>query len=244
VVAGVAVGVAADLDALVEEVEGYVAAGYRRVKLKIHPGWDHAPVAAVRERWPASGLMVQVDANGTYAPVPDPAAALAALDGADLLLIEQPLGDEDLTGHARLGARLGTPICLDESITSSATAETALALGSCRVVNIKPGRVAGLLEAVRIHDRCAGAGVPVWCGGMLETGIGRAANLALASLPGFTLPGDLSAADRFWQQDIVTAPARLEPDGTIAVPAGPGLGVELRDDLDEVVVDRRWIPKA
>lgn len=241
VVAGVAVGVAGDVGALLDEVGGYVAAGYRRVKLKVHPGWDERPVAAVRQRWPAAELMVQVDANGTYAGVPDPAAALARLDGAGLLLVEQPLGDEDLLGHARLARRLATPVCLDESITSEAVARTALALGSCRVVNIKPGRVGGLLEAVRIHDRCVEAGVDAWCGGMLETGVGRAANLALASLAGFTLPGDLSAADRFWQEDIVTAPARLEADGTIAVPTGPGLGVEVRADLDDVAVERRWI---
>lgn len=242
VTAGVAVGVAGDVDALTEEVSGYVAAGYRRVKLKVHPGWDVAPVTAVRERWAATDLMVQVDANGTYAGIGEPAAALAALDAFDLLLVEQPLGDDDLIGHAELARRLATPVCLDESITSAAVTETALALGSCRVVNIKPGRVGGLVEAVRVHDQCVAAGIPVWCGGMLETGVGRAANLALASLDGFTLPGDLSAADRFWQQDIVTTPARLEPDGTIAVPKGPGSGVELRADLDDVVVERRWFP--
>jgi o-succinylbenzoate synthase len=243
VVAGVAVGIADDPDALADEVGGYVAAGYLRVKLKVHPGWDTVPIAVVRERWAPDELMVQVDANGTYAALADPATALARLDGAGLLLVEQPLGDEDLVGHARLAARIATPVCLDESISSDAVAETAIALGSCRVVNIKPGRVGGLLEAVRIHDRCLAAGIPVWCGGMLETGVGRAANLALASLPGFTLPGDISASDRFWEQDLVTDPAQLRDDGTIAVPSGPGIGVKVRDDLDGVVVDRRWLAR-
>jgi O-succinylbenzoate synthase len=242
VVAGVAVGVSDNAEALLEEVDRFVAAGYRRVKLKIHPGWDEEPVAAVRARWSAGQLMVQVDANGSYAGRRDPVSVLTQLDTYDLLLVEQPLGDDDLLGHAALAARLATPLCLDESITSAAVAATALAVGACRVINIKPGRVGGLLEAVRIHDLCRSAGIPVWCGGMLETGVGRAANLALASLPGFVLPGDLSAADRFWSDDIVTAPARLNPDGTIPVPSGPGLGVELRDDLGAAVVSRRWFP--
>jgi O-succinylbenzoate synthase len=242
VVGGVAVGVSDDVDALIGEVGGFVAVGYRRVKLKIHPGWDEEPVAAVRARWSPEQLMVQVDANGTYAGLADPAAALAALDDHDLLLVEQPLGDEDLLGHAALAKRIVTPVCLDESITSAAMAATALAVGACGVINVKPGRVGGLLEAVRVHDLCRAAGIPVWCGGMLETGVGRAANLALASLPGFVLPGDLSAADRFWSDDIVSDPAQLERDGTIAVPVGPGLGVAVRDDLGAAVVSRRWFP--
>ncbi|HLI00634.1 MAG TPA: o-succinylbenzoate synthase [Acidimicrobiales bacterium] len=242
--AGVAVGVAGDVDALMDEVAGYVADGYRRVKLKIHPGWDCRAVEAVRERWPARQLPLQVDANGSYALVADPAAALRPLEAAELLLIEQPLGDDDLLGHAALAAALRTPVCLDESITSPAAAATALSLGAAGVVNIKAGRVGGLAEAVQIHDRCRAAGVPVWCGGMLETGVGRAANLALAALPGFTLPGDLSAADRFWAEDIVTQPVRLRPDGTVAVPTAPGLGVELTSALDGVSVDRTWWPAS
>jgi O-succinylbenzoate synthase len=244
VTAGVAVGVTGDVDALVDEVAGRVAEGYRRVKLKIHPGWDAVPVGAVRSRWAAGELLLQVDANGSYAGVDDPVAALAPLDEAALLLAERLLDEEDLLGHAALARSLRTPVCLDESITSAAMAATALAVGACTVVNVKAGRVGGLAEAVAIHDLCRAAGVAVWCGGMLETGIGRATNLALASLPGFTLPGDLSAADRFWADDIVTVPARLGPDGTIAVPDGPGLGVEVREDLSDVTVRREWYPTA
>jgi o-succinylbenzoate synthase len=240
VVGGVAVGVSDDAGALVDEVGRFVAVGYRRVKLKVHPGWDQEPVSAVRDRWSPDQLMVQVDANGSYAGLDDAAAALGPLDDYHLLLVEQPLGDDDLLGHAALASRLTTPVCLDESITSADVAATALALGACRVINIKAGRVGGLLEAVRVHDLCRAAGVAAWCGGMLETGIGRAANLALAALPGFVLPGDLSAADRFWADDIVTEPARLAPDGTLTVPTGPGLGAELRDDLGAAVVSRRW----
>ncbi len=240
VTAGVAVGVAETIEALGEEVAGFVADGYRRVKLKVHPGWDEEPVAALRDRWSPDELMLQVDANGSYATETDPAASLGRLDRHHLLLVEQPLADDDLLGHAALARRLTTPVCLDESITSPATTATALALGACGVVNVKAGRVGGLLDAVRIHDLCRAAGVAMWCGGMLETGIGRAGNLALASLPGFVLPGDLSAANRFWAEDIVTEPARLQPGGVIAVPTGPGLGVDLRTDLAARTLTRTW----
>jgi O-succinylbenzoate synthase len=242
VVAGVAVGVTGEVAALVDEVARRVEEGYRRVKLKIHPEWDTVPVEAVRSRWGPAELLLQVDANGSYAGSEDPVAALRPLDDAELLLVEQPLGDDDLVGHAALAQALRTPVCLDESITSTATAASALALGACGVINLKMGRVGGVAEALRIHDLCRAASVPVWCGGMLETGVGRAANLALASLPGFTLPGDLSAADRFWADDIVTEPARLRPGGTIAVPDGPGLGVDVRPDLRSVTVRRDWYP--
>lgn len=240
--AGVAVGVAADVGTLVDEVLRRVDEGYRRVKLKVHPGWDVAPVGAVR-RAVGDGVALQVDANGSYAPLgPDGAAvALALLDDLGLSMVEQPLGDHDLVGHARLGARLATPLCLDEALGSDAEVASALALGACRVVNIKPGRLGGLLEAVRVHDRCMAAGVPVWCGGMLETGVGRAANIALASLAGFSLPGDLSSADRWWRRDIVDPPARLGPGGTLEVPPGPGSGVTV--SLGGADVTRRaWWP--
>ncbi len=229
VMAGVAVGVAGSVPALLDEVGQRVDEGYRRVKLKVHPGWDVEPVRAVRTAWP--DLALQVDANGAYAALTrgEALAALRQLDDQDLLLIEQPLGDDDLLGHQALSQALDTPICLDEAITSLAVAETALALRACEVINIKAGRVGGYLEAVRIHDACAERGVPVWCGGMLESGVGSAANLALATLDNFSLPGDLSASERFWATDIVTDPAVLRPDGTIAVPAGPGLGTEVKD---------------
>ncbi len=222
VLAGVAVGIMASVEELLEAVTAYVEAGYRRVKLKIEPGWDVEPVCAVRERF-GGGLLVQVDANGSYRRTD--ALHLAELDRFSLLLIEQPLEEEDLLGHAALARQIRTPVCLDESIVSADSAASAIALGACSVVNVKPGRVGGLLEARAIHALCVSKGVPVWCGGMLETGIGRAANLALASLPGFTLPGDISASDRYFSEDI-TPPFVLE-DGRIAVPTGPGLGVQV-----------------
>jgi o-succinylbenzoate synthase len=223
--AGVSVGIQDSVDALLTVVGRFIDEGYRRVKLKIEPGWDLEPVAAVRRRWP--DLPLQADANGAYTL--DDANHLAGLDAFGLLLVEQPFDDDDLAGHAALARRLATPVCLDESITSLATAELALSLGACSVVNIKAGRVGGHLEARRIHDCCLERGVPVWCGGMLETGLGRAANLALAALPGFTLPGDLSASDRFYADDL-TEPFVLR-DGHLAVPTGPGTGIELRMDV-------------
>ncbi|MEO5679749.1 MAG: o-succinylbenzoate synthase [Acidimicrobiales bacterium] len=226
---GVAVGFAPTLAALLDEVGGYLDEGYRRVKLKIHPGADLEPVAAVRERF--GDVALQVDANGAYAVEDWP--RLAALDPFDLLLVEQPVAVDDLLGAAEVARRIRTPVCLDESITSASSAATALALGACSVVNVKPGRVGGLLEAVRIHDLCLAAGVPVWCGGMLETGLGRAANLALAGLPGFTLPGDLSGSARYFTCDL-TDPFVPEA-GRLRVPTGPGLGVApLPDALREL----------
>ncbi len=226
---GVSVGIQADPAALVETVGGYLDEGYVRIKLKIEPGRDIAETAAVRDAFGA--IPLQVDANSAYRL--GDADVLAELDRFDLLLIEQPLQEDDLLDHAALAATLRTPICLDESITSSKAAADALALGATSVINIKAGRVGGYLEAVRIHDLCRDAGIPVWCGGMLETGIGRAANAALAALPGFTLPGDVSASSRFYREDIVTEPAVLE-DGHVRVPTGPGLGVE----LDPVALER------
>jgi O-succinylbenzoate synthase len=219
---GVSVGIQSDPAALVDTVAGYLDEGYVRIKIKIKPGRDLAETAAVRDAFGA--IPLQVDANSAYTLAD--ADTLAELDRFDLLLIEQPLQEDDLVDHATLAARLRTPICLDESITSRKAAADALALGSTSVINIKAGRVGGYLEAVRIHDLCRKAGVPVWCGGMLETGIGRAANAALAALPGFTLPGDVSASDRFYRRDIVTEPAVLE-DGHVRVPTGPGLGIKI-----------------
>ena len=172
--------------------------------------------------------MLQVDANAAYTL--DDADHLAQLDAFDLLLVEQPLAADDLRHHSLLAKRMRTPICLDESITSAKTAADAIALGACSIVNIKAGRVGGYLEAKRVHDMCQVHGVPVWCGGMLETGLGRAANLALAALPGFTLPGDTSASDRYWERDLTT-PFVLDADGHVAVPSGPGLGVEPLPDV-------------
>jgi O-succinylbenzoate synthase len=234
---GVSVGIQESLDALVAVVGGYVAAGYPRVKLKIAPGWDVEPVAAVREAF-GSDLGLQVDANCAY----DPAnlGPLLALDRYGMLLIEQPFAPDRLLAHADLARRIETPVCLDESITSLGSCETALALKACRIVNIKLGRVGGLNEARAIHDLCADHGVPVWCGGMLESGVGRAANLALASLPNFTLPGDISASRRYFSEDV-TDPFELA-DGAMAVPTGPGIGVTPHPEaLERLCVGRRSI---
>lgn len=234
---GVSVGIMDSLPELLDAVDGYLHAGYIRIKLKIEPGWDVEPVRAVRERF-GDAMLLQVDANTAYTR--RDAAHLARLDAFDLLLIEQPLDEEDILGHAELARALRTPVCLDESITSAGTAAAAIRLGACEIVNVKPGRVGGYLEARRIHDVCVAMGVPVWCGGMLETGLGRAANVALAALPGFTLPGDTSASDRYYRSDI-TKPFVLH-DGHLDVPRGPGLGVEpLRDALDASTVSTQWI---
>lgn len=228
---GVSVGIFDTLDELLAQVQGYVDDGYARIKLKIEPGWDVEPVRLVRDLiGPDMGL--QVDANTAYRRTD--ADHLRRLDEFDLLLIEQPLPEEDVLGHARLAAEIETPVCLDESIVSLQTAADAIELGAAEIVNIKPGRVGGYLEARRIHDLCVDRGVPVWCGGMVETGIGRAANAALAALPGFTLPGDISASSRFYRRDIVRDPITVE-DGHVRVPDGPGMGFEIDDEfLDEV----------
>lgn len=225
VACGVSVGIAPSVDALLEQVGDYLAEGYRRIKLKIEPGTDVERVEAVRAAYP--DILLSVDANAAYSLAH--VEVFRALDAFDLLMVEQPLHHEDLVEHAALQRQIRTDLCLDESIRSAAGARAAIELGACRIVNIKQGRVGGLLEAVRVHDACRAAGVPVWCGGMLETGLGRAANLALAALPGFTLPGDTSASDRYFTEDI-TDPHVLAPDGTMAVPTGPGLGVEPRPD--------------
>jgi O-succinylbenzoate synthase len=223
VAVGVSVGIQRDPEALLQTVEAYVADGYRRVKLKIKPGRDLGDVRAVRARYP--DLLLQVDANSAYSL--EEASVFEAMDDLKLLLIEQPLHEDDLIDHSRLQSRLKTAICLDESILSARHARQALEIGACRVINIKAGRVGGLAEAVAIHDLCRARGAPVWCGGMLETGIGRASNLALASLPGFTLPGDISATDRYYLEDIAEPRFTLNPDSTITVPTAPGLGVEI-----------------
>ena len=236
---GVSVGIMNSIPELLDAVTGYVGEGYVRIKLKIEPGWDVTPVRAVRERFP--DVLLQVDANTAYTLAD--ARHLARLDPFDLLLIEQPLDEEDVLAHATLAQQIRTPICLDESITSARSAADAIKLGACQIVNIKPGRVGGYLEARRIHDVCAAHGIAAWCGGMLETGIGRAANVALAALPGCTLPGDTSASDRYYAMDV-TEPFVLD-DGHLVVPTGPGLGVTpLPDALDAVTVKTEWIPVA
>lgn len=220
---GVSLGIEPSIDDLLARVDDYLGRGYRRIKIKIKPGWDVEPVRRIRERF--GDILLQVDANSAYDLADAP--TFKALDEHGLLLIEQPLAEDDLVDHAALQAQLRTPICLDESIVHERAARAALRLGACRVINIKQARVGGIGAAVAIHDLCREQGIPVWCGGMLETGVGRAANLALASLPNFTLPADLSASDRYFEEDIIDPPVRLNADGTITVPTDPGLGVNV-----------------
>ena len=215
---GVSVGIQDSVPQLLDVVAGYLDQGYRRIKLKIKPGRDVEPTRAVRERF--GDVPLQVDANAAYTLAD--AAVLRRLDDLDLLLIEQPLAEDDLRQHALLARQLRTPVCLDESVVSAARAADALAMGAASIVNIKPGRVGGYLEARRIHDLCRASGAAVWCGGMLETGLGRTANAALAGLPGFTLTGDISGSDRFYTEDL-TEPVRMV-DGFVAVSRDPGMG--------------------
>ncbi len=234
---GVSVGLQASDEALLERVAGYVEDGYARVKIKIKPGRDVEMLSAVRARFP--DLPILADANSAYRLGPEPggptsgladAGRLSAVDDLDLMMIEQPLAYDDFLHHARLQRILRTPVCLDESITSEGDLELALELGSCRIVNIKPGRVGGLAVSRRIHDTMRAQGLDVWCGGMLESGVGRAHNLALASLEGFTLPGDISASRRYWDRDIVWPEFDVEPDGHMNVPQGMGIGVEVDEE--------------
>jgi O-succinylbenzoate synthase len=223
VAVGVSIGIQESVPELMEVTAGYLEQGYGRVKIKIRPGWDVEVVRRVRERFP--DVLLMADANSAYTLAD--AEKLLALDEFGLMMVEQPLAYDDLVEHAELQRRLRTPICLDESVPGLAAARAALVLGSGRIINIKPGRVGGLTVARAIHDLCRAQGVPVWCGGMLETGIGRAHNVALASLPGFTLPGDISASARYFHEDVVDPPFTIGTDGTMAVPAGPGIGVRV-----------------
>ena len=240
---GVSIGIEASIEALLDRIAIEREAGYQRVKIKIKPGWDTEVVGRIRDRWPALPLMV--DANAAYRLENEAdGATLAALDAFDLLMIEQPLAEDDLVDHATLQRSLRTPICLDESVDTRADAAAAIALGACRVVNIKPGRLGGHAESIAVHDLCAAAGVPVWHGGMLETGIGRAHNLHLASLPHFTVPGDIAASARYFQPDLIEPPIRVAADGTVAVPTGPGIGVTIVPDRVDRATERRLTKSA
>jgi O-succinylbenzoate synthase len=232
---GVSVGLQESPAVLVKTVESYLTQGYRRVKIKIKPGRDIADAQAARKAYP--GLRLQVDANSAYRL--DNAQVLLPLDELDLLLIEQPLAEDDLWDHSQLQKKFKTPICLDESILSARHARQALEMKACRVINIKAGRVGGLHEGIAIHDFCWAQKIPVWCGGMLETGVGRASNLALASLPGFVLPGDISASNRYYLEDITQERFTLNPDSTITVPDEPGLGVSVNfEALNRVTLSK------
>ncbi|XEQ91333.1 o-succinylbenzoate synthase [Sporomusa carbonis] len=225
---GISLGIESSVDRLLANVEKYVAAGYKRIKIKIKPGWDIDVVAAVRQRFPAIQLMA--DANSAYTLAD--ADRLAALDDYDLMMIEQPLAHDDIIDHAVLQKQVKTPICLDESIHSVEDARKALELDSGRIINIKIGRVGGLTEAKAIHDLCLSRGIPVWCGGMLESGIGRAHNVAITTLAGFTLPGDTAASSRYWEEDLIEPEVTVQ-DGVIHVPDRPGIGyVPRRDRID------------
>jgi O-succinylbenzoate synthase len=235
IASGVSIGIQRSLDELAAKVERELAAGYRRIKIKIKPGWDLAAVETVRARFGAIPLMV--DANAAYTL--GDADHLAQLDRFDLMMIEQPLDYDDIADHAALQRRLTTPICLDESIKTVGIAREAIAAGACRIINIKPGRVGGFSESIRLHDLCASKGIPVWHGGMLESGIGRAANVHLSTLPNFTLPGDIAASKRYFDPDLIEPPIEVAADGTVAVPTGPGIGVAIREDRIDAATLRR-----
>ena len=223
---GVSLGIAPTVEAAVANVARHVAQGYRRIKLKIEPGCDVERLRAVRQAFPK--ITLTVDANAAYTL--DDTPVLSAIDAFGLDYMEQPLHHEDLMGHAELARRISTPICLDESIRSAADARAAIELGACKVINVKVGRVGGHGEALAIHRIAEAAGVPLWCGGMLESGVGRAHNVAIASLAGFSKPGDTSSSSRYFEEDIV-APRLEATDGLMPVPVGPGLGVEVRADV-------------
>jgi O-succinylbenzoate synthase len=224
---GVSIGIQESIETTLEVIQGYLDQGYGRIKLKIRPGHDVSVARAAREAFPDTPIML--DANSAYTL--DDVAVFKEMDDLNLLMLEQPLSHDDIYDHSRLRPLIGTPLCLDESILSADHARYALALGACDIINIKPARVGGWTEARKVHDLCRESDIPVWCGGMLETGVGRAGQLALASLPGFTLPGDISATDRYYATDIGSRVFSLNrEDSTITVPVGPGLGIEVEPD--------------
>jgi len=231
---GISIGIHPDLDALVQQVDRALKTGYSRIKIKIKPGWDIEPVKELRKTF--GNIPLMVDANSAY-KLTD-ATLFKSLDPFELLMIEQPLGFDDIYEHSQLQAQIATPVCLDESIDSVADAEAALALKACRVINIKLSRVGGLLPAKRIHDLCQAAGIPVWCGGMFESAIGQADCIALASLPNFTLPGDIAPSERYFKRDLISPFIVLE-DGRVRVPTSPGLGFEVDENfLEECTLEK------
>jgi len=232
---GVSIGIKPFVEELITTVGQELEAGYQRIKIKIKPGWDVQPVARLREKYPRIRLMV--DANSAYRM--EDWEALKRLEAYYLMMIEQPLGWDDLYSHAELQKKLETPICLDECIHTEEHTRAAIELGACRIINLKLGRVGGYTPARRIHDLCQNRGVPVWCGGMLESGIGRAHNIALSTLPNFSLPGDVSASKRYWTQDIIEPEVEVSRQGTIRAPAGPGIGYEpVKERIEKLTVNR------
>jgi O-succinylbenzoate synthase len=234
IASGVSIGIKDSLEDLVAAVKEELAAGYQRIKIKIKPGKDLEQVRRLRQDFPRIKLMV--DANSAYKLEDWP--MLKQLEGFYLMMIEQPLGWDDLYGHVQLQKKLDTPICLDECIHTEEQARAAIELGACKIINIKLGRVGGYTVARRIHDLCQQHGIPVWCGGMLESGIGRAHNIALSTLPNFTLPGDVTASKRYWEEDIIDPEVTVSPQGTIRVPLGPGIGFAPRLDRIEKLTVR------
>jgi o-succinylbenzoate synthase len=237
---GVSIGIQDSHEQLLQKIETELAAGYQRIKLKVKPGWDLEVLEKVRARW--SDILLSCDANSAYTL--HDVEHLKKFDRFQLLMIEQPLWSDDLYFHARLQTAIQTAICLDEAIRSSRDAEAALELGACRIVNIKVGRVGGFTEAIAVHDVAQRFGIPVWCGGMLESGIGRSHNVALSTLPNFKLPGDVSASKRYWKEDIIAPEVEVSSRGTIAVSDEPGRGYQLRHDLIEKLTVRKQTLKA
>ncbi|HXZ81960.1 MAG TPA: o-succinylbenzoate synthase [Terriglobales bacterium] len=232
---GVSIGIQDSVQQLREKIATELEAGYQRIKIKVKPGWDINALEQIRSRWP--DILLSCDANSAYTL--DDIATLKGFDRFHLLMIEQPLWSDDFYFHAQLQKQLQTAICLDEAIVSARVAQAALELGSCRIVNIKVGRVGGFSEAVRIHDVCQQHAIPVWCGGMLEAGIGRSHNIALSTLANFSLPGDVSASRRYWEEDIIDPAVEVSPQGTIHVSERPGRGYEVKLDLIERLTTRR-----
>src|SRR5271166_6429670 len=224
---GVSIGIQDSIEQLLDKIQLELAAGYRRIKVKVKPGWDINVLEKIRSRWP--DILLSCDANSAYTL--DQVEHLRKFDQFNLLMIEQPLWNDDIYYHARLQKELRTSICLDESIVSVRSAAFAVETGACRIINVKVGRVGGFSEALKIHDLCHAHNIPVWCGGMLETGIGRAHNIALSTLENFTLPGDVSASKRYYKEDIIEPAVEVSPQGEITVPTTPGRGYEVREDL-------------
>lgn len=238
---GVSIGIQPTVEKQMQKIETEIAAGYQRIKLKCKPGWDSHIFEMVRKRWP--DILLSCDANSVYSL--DDADHIASWDQFKLLMIEQPLWYDDFYFHATLQKRINTAICLDESIRNVRDAQAAIELGSCKIINIKVGRVGGFTEAIAIHDFAQQHGIPVWCGGMLETGIGRAQNIALSSLPNFTLPGDVSASKRYWKEDIIEPEVTVSSSGEIKVPTGPGRGYEVkRKRIDGLAVRTDRVTEA
>ena len=232
---GVSIGIQDSIEQLLDKIETELAAGYRRIKVKVKPGWDVNVLERIRSRWPE--ILLSCDANSAYTL--DQVEHLREFDQFNLLMIEQPLWDDDIYNHARLQQRLRTAICLDEAIHHARDAAQAIEIGACRIINIKVGRVGGFSEACKVHDVCASHNVPVWCGGMLESGVGRAHNIALSTLQNFRLPGDVSASRRYWKEDIIEPEVEVTPQGTIVVRDQPGTGYHVREDLIEKLAVRK-----